>query len=446
MLSGLLTLLAVPATADPRIRSVWRNANDVLLLRVDGATLHAVTTGGDEWSLPVEELRAAFEEGRGSLTARRTGRANRAWLTGGTTGDGAEVGDHPANVSGFPVTAARRYRGVLYLATFGGVFHENGDALAGVSGDVRDLAVAGDLLVAGLGDGLSLSDGEKVVHVRVVGPPSDNISSLATGGGELWVGYFDGGLARFHDRQWDPVEIPGSPRASWVNTLCWDDDRLWIGTEDGVWEYRPDWPRARGVAEFEGRIQSIRKDGGSLVVTGSRWIAVRNGGVWERLDRPWDSLHTAFLWKDELQAGGMAGVLRRRNGTWRRYSELTGELPDSWVTAVYPVGDRLWVGTYDAGLGTLERDGSWKPLRPEAWVNPNAITGLPGRIAVGTQGDGLLLYDFRGRQWSRLAREDGLPGNDVTSIEASEGGFWVGTRSGLAYLETEPAQSASRDE
>ena len=131
---------------------------------------------------------------------------------------------------------------------------------------------------------------------------------------------------------------------------------------------------------------------------------------------------------------GLRGVMRHRRGSWDRDTELNGRLPDSWITALLPDGDSIWAGTYDSGLLRLDRNNSWRTVVSNAWVNPNALVVLQAGIAVGTMGDGLLLYNAATRRWKRLTSADGLPSDDVTALHMAGDTLWVGTRVGIARV------------
>jgi ligand-binding sensor domain-containing protein len=353
----------------------------------------------------------------------------------------------PETLAGWPVTAGRVYRDGFYLATFGGGLHrEDGTAVAGTPADIRDLAEVAGLLVMGHAGGLALFDGTVVRNVHLAGPPADNVSSLVRGAGYLWAGYFDGGLARMKDGIWEKVPTPGPPGAAWVNSLCWDGEALWVGSEAGLGRWTPDARCVYPVEWLEEPVQSVRCDGGVLVVAGPRYVAVHRDGDWTRHDLPYDYLHAALLVGDDFWAGGMGGLLRLRGERWKRFSQLNGALPDSWVTAVLPVGETLWVGTYDAGLVALTAEGKARMLHSDAWVNPNALAGTNGLVAMGTMEDGLHLYDRASGAWRRLSREDGLPSNDVTAILSDGDTLWVGTRGGVAELRPARPQAVARKE
>lgn len=282
------------------------------------------------------------------------------------------------------------------------------------------------------------------------GPPDDNVSALAWDGDALWVGYFDAGLARLRRGRWSRVAIEGGPQSRWINTLCWDGETLWVGSNGGLFRWHPEDRTLARIIPFEGPVQSVRNDSGVLVVAGSDrvWIArssraAGEGEDWERIELPGEALHTAFVHRGTLWAGGMRGVLERRRDGWRRYTEGNGRLPHSWVTSLRAEGGAVWAGTYDAGLVALAGEGPARPLRRAAWVNFNAMAPVEAGIAVGTMGDGLLLWNAEARTWSRLTTSAGLPSDDVTAVVETPEALWVGTRGGLAEL-PRPAVTRSR--
>ncbi len=268
-----------------------------------------------------------------------------------------------------------------------------------------------------------------------------NVSALAWDGESLWAGTFDAGLARLRDGRWSRVEIAGSPKHRWINALCWDGEELWVGSAGGLARWNARSGSLERVLEIEGPVNSIRLENDAalglplaLIVVGNDRVWIRRAGAWQMIELPGETLHAAFVDRDTLWTGGMWGALEKRGESQQRYSELNGRLPHSWVTALLPVGDDVWAGTYDAGLVVLADDGPAEMLRPDAWVNFNALAPTRDGVAVGTMEDGLLLWKRSERSWRRLTTADGLPSDDVTAIVEAGGVLWVGTRGGVAEL------------
>ncbi len=297
------------------------------------------------------------------------------------------------------------------------------------------------ILVLILASPLSAGPGLSVVPLQ--GLPDGNVSALAWDGGSLWAGTFDAGLARWQGGRWTEVPIPGPPKRRWINALAWDGKEsprrgasgtLWVGSAGGLARVSGGGHVIVELDELDGPVSSIRAGSGTLVVAGNDRVWIRQGEDWEIVDLPGETLHTALVRDGVLWTGGMWGALERRGEDWRRYSELNGKLPHSWVTALLPVGDEVWAGTYDAGLVVLGDGVPARMARRDAWVNFNALARTRDGVAVGTMEDGLLLWNASRRSWRRLTVADGLPSDDVTAIVEAGETLWVGTRGGVAAI------------
>lgn len=124
---------------------------------------------------------------------------------------------------------------------------------------------------------------------------------------------------------------------------------------------------------------------------------------------------------------------------WRRYSHFDG-LPDDWVTALFPDGDLIWVGTR-GGPGLLD---------------PRSDTGTPAISMVTSSLPGTWVYDFcmaygyiwagtetglyrirQGDDWGRITTPDGLLRGRVRGLEARPEGIWCATDAGLLLLDSD---------
>lgn len=403
--------------------------SDVRRLKIESGALVATTATGSVLTLRPVDLERAF---------RRPSAAPLSvvgWCQGAASSPTSAVSPSTEQVAGFPVSAVTVSHGRRLVATFGGgLFRAGADPVAGSPSWISDLATVGRLLVLAHPGGLSLYDGFEVRSIRLPGPPGTNVSALAAQDGVLWAGYFDNGLARLEDGVWVEVDCGDRPRARWINAIHFDGAALWVGSGAGLGRWDEVSARIEPVAGVRGSVQAIRGDQGRLVVTTGSAVWLQSAAGWDSIELPGEALHTAFVHQDVLWAAGMRGVLRRTSGRWQRFSELNGKLPDSWVTALEPVGRRVWVGTYDAGLHSIDGDESASPLANDVWVNPNAVSEWQRRVAVGTMGDGLLLHRRDGARLERISSDHGLPSDDVTALLAVGDTLWVGTRAGLVEI------------
>lgn len=262
--------------------------------------------------------------------------------------------------------------------------------------------------------------------------PVGHVVALARGGGALWVGTFDSGVAAYSSGTWRRwTEREGLP-SDWIADLAWDGERLWGVGEAGVFFIeggavgRPPQPELRRP----GRALYFHE--GALYVAQPGAVLRCKDGLVERLPVP--ELHPQDLYVDARGAwlAGLEGLYRLSGSGVRR---LSGEaLPSDWVTAVAagPDGGVL-LGTYDKGLALLPSGGRRaRPLLRQAWVSLRAIAVSGDRVAVGGMEEGLWLR--QGGAWKRLTSADGLPWDDVSAVLFEGDSLWVGTRRGLARL------------
>jgi ligand-binding sensor domain-containing protein len=117
------------------------------------------------------------------------------------------------------------------------------------------------------------------------------------------------------------------------------------------------------------------------------------------------------------------------------YTTATSELKHNWITAIVPVGNEWMIGTYGAGIMSLDASGHFQLLEAATGkfeVNPNAMLATAKHVFTGTLGHGLYVYNRESRRWAVV--RDGLPSNSVTALAASGGYLYVGTDNGLVRI------------
>ncbi|GGA39564.1 hybrid sensor histidine kinase/response regulator [Dyella nitratireducens] len=252
--------------------------------------------------------------------------------------------------------------------------------------------------------------------------PADRVRVLLLDSqGRLWSGG-DDGLARY-----DPVrdgflhwrhddKVPGSLGDDQINTLAQDGDgTLWVGSDTGLDHMLGD-----------GRFVHVHHDPAN-----ARSVAS-------------DEIHALLADPDgRLWVGTSAGLdLRERDG---RFSHVHFEneegqtLDPPQVYALARDGRALMIGTV-GGLFRLDHDGVAQRV-PLAGVAPQPIISIAtdgtGRLWLGGV-HGLILRDRDGRVYGFGAEPllpHALPGRVVLRLlRDREGGLWLGTDNGLAYL------------
>ena len=117
------------------------------------------------------------------------------------------------------------------------------------------------------------------------------------------------------------------------------------------------------------------------------------------------------------------------------YTTATSNLKHNWITAVVPVGSEWMVGTYGAGVLSLDPSGrfhSFETATGNFEVNPNAMLVTNSYVLAGTLGDGLYIYDRQSGRWSVI--RDGLPSSNITALAATGGFIYIGTDNGLVRI------------
>lgn len=280
--------------------------------------------------------------------------------------------------------------------------------------DVLGLALEGQTLaVAHPEEGLSLIRGDRI---RTLSHPDLVPTAVAAGGGGFHVGTADRGLLWLEGEILRSVEIEGEGEAgSWI-------------LED---------PRVTALAVDPG-------SGELWVGTFDRGVAVRREGGWELLGTS-DGLADLFVTSlavertaeaSRILVGTQTGLTLFEEGRHRILGRQEG-LPDDHVVAVAASEGRLAVGTYGGGLGLFEGDGwstTGQPDLPSDYVQALAFDDRGG-LWIGTR-SGAALRSREG--WSVVELPEGPPGPRITALAAAPGttggGLWAGTfENGLGH-------------
>jgi ligand-binding sensor domain-containing protein len=139
---------------------------------------------------------------------------------------------------------------------------------------------------------------------------------------------------------------------------------------------------------------------------------------------------------DELMAGTLGGLSQLQQGTVQaNYTTTSSGLKHNWITALARV-DHLWmVGTYGAGVLSLDESGHFHAFdvaSDQININPNAMLVTPHYVLAGSLGQGLYLYDRQSGRWSVI--RDGLPSLNITAFTSANSYIYVGTDNGLVRI------------
>ncbi len=273
-----------------------------------------------------------------------------------------------------------------------------------------------------------------------------NVSALAVDpAGRLWVGYFDRGLDLLDPAATHPTHLEDN-HLFCINRIAFADDgrRSAVATANGLVLFdvsgRPQQVLGRADGLIADHVTDVAFSPQGMAVatpagltfldaSGARSLYAFHGLV---------NNHAYALGASggRLMVGTLGGISVLTDGVVRAsYNTSNSRLSHNWITAIAPVGEEWFAGTYGGGVLRLDSSGEWQSfadLPADLVVNPNALLVTEGRVYVGTLDGGLFVYDRSARRWSNWTA--GLPSANVTALTASRGYLYVGTDNGLVRI------------
>lgn len=277
-----------------------------------------------------------------------------------------------------------------------------------------------------------------------------NISALAADrGGKLWVGYFDRGL--------DILE-PGFERSLHVeNEHVFCINRIVhhpngglsaVATANGLALFDANGHQKQLLGKREGLIADQVTD---VLLAGdnhSSRITVATPAGLTTIDASGTSSLYAFhglvnnhvyalaASGSRLLAGTLGGLSILDSGiVSANFTNANSALKHNWITAIVPVANDWFVGTYGAGVLKFDSSGRWSTFadwRTPDEINLNAMLATDRAVYAGTLGKGLAIYHRASGRWT--FRTAGLPSLNVTALAAGDGFLYAGTDNGLVRI------------
>ncbi len=277
-----------------------------------------------------------------------------------------------------------------------------------------------------------------------LGLGDENISTLRADGDDIWIGTWNGGVARYSMASGEIVSYPLAAAMSRCIEVA--ERRIWVGTAEGLSWFSKSSARWDSVEEF--RIPDVMKVQ-ALAYCGDELYAGTLGdglfrlkdGAWEPVD--YGGLPGSFITclyaepgDKRLFIGTMTMGLLIYDGTTGRISSLWDSHPEfegANVTSILQdKGGRTWIGTYGDGLYMLPREGGKVRHLTRAsgeiaddWVLSACETATG--IYFGSFGGGVSVLDKTSGEWRRIGLADGLPSLDITAIAAGGSYLFFGT-------------------
>lgn len=276
-------------------------------------------------------------------------------------------------------------------------------------------------------------------------PPID-IAALAVSSRQLFVGGFDAGLYVV-ERDGSATQFRDPALSPHINALAWSEPEqvLWLGTARGLTRCRFEKGCERLGPPSAIHALLLRGDG-TLVAGGDAGLTFIEGKRSETVGKKQGAPYRAVWSLGENRDGalfvgainglfwGDASTIRQHPARLSRASLVTGVLPDDWVTALLPLGTRVLVGTYNAGVVSLGRaPGGLTPLSSDpslGYVNPAGV------VATGNDTFAFATMDGLHAGTPGESKRIQTRARDITAVvPAWQGGYWIGTRQGLEWTE-----------
>ncbi|RTQ45812.1 hybrid sensor histidine kinase/response regulator [Hymenobacter gummosus] len=288
--------------------------------------------------------------------------------------------------------------------------------------------------------------------------------------GSLWVVLVDGLLQRVADERFALFgAAEGLPSTDVQALLNMGGGLYWVGTREGLWEFRPGAPAGQqfrpghrrpggATANFirplfrdsQGRVWAGSRGGGAAIyypATG-RWQELSHlPGVAGQNVRAFVEDGLGRVWVLTGGAGATV-VLDAEAGASRTYNAATGLGTNALWTGYRDQAGTLWLGTDDHGLVRVDvqATGPDQLRRADGRRDRLSIGSITedarGQLWLGSIGEGLLRFD--GRRLRAFGPETGLQSNNPYFVRcAADGQLWLGTNRGLDRFDPATGRTVS---
>ncbi len=288
---------------------------------------------------------------------------------------------------------------------------------------INSIITMGDNLWICANNGVcNYKDGEVEVVDNV--PMTSNIENVKVDyQGNLWFVSSRQGVMKIVPNQFTNIFERYGLSEAVVNTTCCYEDKLFIGTDNGLTVLDKDGAVSR--IELEGSKTSSGKNLGYLeLISMLRGVRIRSV-IKDSKDRLWISTY------DDL------GLIRYDHGSVVNFVKADG-MPSNRIRAVSECSNGKFLVACTGGLVVIDGDNIEKIYDSSSGINNTEILtvseGTNGDMLVGTDGDGIYVVGNPGMK--HLNTDSGLMSDVILRIKKDEarGIYWIVTSNSLAYM------------
>jgi ligand-binding sensor domain-containing protein len=277
-----------------------------------------------------------------------------------------------------------------------------------------------------------------------------NISALSVDtAGKLWVGYFDHGIDIAGTAGGEKVDHVEDDQIFCVNRIVQDSHRNMtvVATANGIALLDSRGKILKRIRQADGLISehvgdvAVLPDGLAAATAAGITLLDAAGpeSIYAFQGLANNHVYTLGVSNSRLLAGTLGGLSVIQDRFVRAsYTVSNSRLKQNWISAVVPVADSWFIGTYGGGAVQFTGDGQWRdfPDFPQqAVVNPNAMLVVSNFVLAGTLDRGLFVYSSDEQRWTPFT--NGLPSMNVTALAASAGNVFIGTDNGIVRIPVE---------
>ncbi|PYE34508.1 diguanylate cyclase (GGDEF)-like protein [Idiomarina fontislapidosi] len=277
--------------------------------------------------------------------------------------------------------------------------------------------------------------------IRVTGLPDIGIFSIALNpcDDSIYVAGARGGISRFHDNRWLPLE----PAPPFINEVEIDKNcTIWVSSsEKGLINYENNERVSRFTTEQglpSNNVYQSRVDAsGNLWAATAGGLSVKRAGAmrFELIDDlPANRVRKLLIDSDgRLLVGTGSGLYRQQDDKFT-FEKLLPNL-NFTISAINRTRDgALWLGTYRNGVLRFY-NGELQQVNTDNGLPNNHVLDIledqEGSVWVSTHGG---LMQFRRSLFTTMQSHNGLAGDFVRSVYEFNDKLYVGTSSGISTL------------